>query len=89
MAKVWIPSLLRDLTNGQAVVSAHGANVGQIIDSLELLFPGVGARLRDGNKLRAGLAVVVDSQMARRGLQEPVGENSEVQFLPAIGGGDR
>jgi molybdopterin synthase sulfur carrier subunit len=87
MARVWIPAPLRDLTNGQDVVTVAGGRVGQVIDQLEQLYPGIRARLCDGEELRPGLAVVVDTEVARLGLREPVGPGSEVHFLPAIAGG--
>jgi molybdopterin synthase sulfur carrier subunit len=86
MPTVWIPSLLRDLT-GRETVSASGDNVREIIESLEKMFPGIKARLCSNGGLRDGLAVVVDGQVGRRGLLQPVGEKSEVHFLPAISGG--
>jgi molybdopterin synthase sulfur carrier subunit len=87
MATVWIPSLLRDLTKDQERVQVSGSNVGQVIAELERTYPGVKARLCDENGLRRGIAVAVDTQVARLGLQQPVAENSEVHFLPAISGG--
>lgn len=87
MATVWIPSLLRDLTGGRETLSASGSTVRQLIDVLERDYPGIKARLCDGNQLRPGLSVAVDSAIARLGLAEPVKDNSEVHFLPAIGGG--
>jgi molybdopterin converting factor small subunit len=33
------------------------------------------------------MAVVVDTQIARAGLSESVGANSEVHFIPAVAGG--
>jgi molybdopterin synthase sulfur carrier subunit len=44
-------------------------------------------RLCQGKDLKPGLAAIVDGQVARWGLREKVGEESEVHFLPAIGGG--
>ena len=87
MARVWIPSLLRDLTGGAETVTVPGASVRQVIDELDRLHPGARGRLCDGDALRAGLAVVVDNEVARLGLLQPVGPDSEVHFLPAIGGG--
>ena len=87
MAVVWIPSLLRNLTAGNDTVSATGATVGEVIDSLEQTYPGIRARLCDGDQLRSGMAVSIDNQIARRGLQQPVEPNSEVHFIPAVGGG--
>jgi len=58
-----------------------------VIDELDRLHPGVRARLCDGDALRSGLAAVVDNEVARLGLLQPVGPDSEVHFLPAIAGG--
>jgi len=87
MARVWIPPLLRDLTGGREIVSVPGANVGQLIEALEQQFPGVRSRLCPDGALRPGLAVIVDGQVGRLGLLETAGPDSEVHFLPAIGGG--
>ncbi len=87
MATVWIPSLLRDLTGGQETVTAAGATVGQVVAALEAKYPGVKARLCDGNGLRPGIAVAVDTQLSRLGLLQPVAVASEVHFLPAVSGG--
>jgi sulfur-carrier protein len=87
MAQVWIPPLLRDLTQGRETVAVPGANVGQIIDALEGVFPGIRERLSPSGELRPGLAVVVDGLAGRFGLLEAVGPESEVHFVPAIAGG--
>jgi sulfur-carrier protein len=87
MAQVWIPPLLRDLTQGRETVTVPGANVGQTIDALEQQFPGIRDRLSPNGELRPGLAVVVDGVAGRFGLLETVGPESEVHFVPAIAGG--
>ena len=87
MALVWIPPLLRDLTGGKETATATGQNVDQVIVALEQQFPGMLVRLSPDGVLRPGIAVVVDGQVGRFGLLESVGPDSEVHFLPAIGGG--
>jgi molybdopterin converting factor small subunit len=87
MPVVWIPSLLRDLTGGQEKLTLPGHTVRQVIDELERRYPGIQARLCDADGLRPGIAVAVDTQIARRSLREPVAENSEVHFLVAVSGG--
>jgi molybdopterin synthase sulfur carrier subunit len=87
MATVWIPALLRDLTNEQQTVTVPGITVRQVIEALDRLYPGIRDRLCDANGLRPGIAVAVDTQIARLGLLEPVAATSEVHFLPAVGGG--
>jgi molybdopterin synthase sulfur carrier subunit len=89
MALIWIPSLLRDLTNGQETVSLAGSNVAHIIEALDLAYPGIKDRLCDASGLRPGIAVAVDTELARLGLLQPVNKDSEVHFLPAISGGLR
>ena len=87
MATVWVPALLRDLTGDRETVEVAGRTVGEIIDALEARFPGMRGQLCRGTGLRPGLAVAVDTQIARLGLSQPVGETSEVHFLPALAGG--
>jgi molybdopterin converting factor small subunit len=87
MAAVWIPSQLRDLTGGQETVTVPGATLGEVFAALDAIHPGIRDWLCNENGLRPGLAVVVDSQVASRGLLEPVGPSSEVHFIPAISGG--
>jgi molybdopterin synthase sulfur carrier subunit len=87
MPLVWIPSLLRDLTAGREMVTVPGATVSELIDALEQAYPGLKQRLCAGDELRPGIAVVVDAEVARLGLLQPVAEQSEVHIVPAIAGG--
>jgi molybdopterin synthase sulfur carrier subunit len=87
MAVVMIPPLMRDLTGGQDKVSAPGKTVAQVIDALDAAYPGVKARVRDGDRLAAGVAVSVDGVIARLGLRAPVKADSILRFLPVIEGG--
>jgi molybdopterin synthase sulfur carrier subunit len=87
MARVWIPSLLRDLTDGQAQVEAPGETVRQLITNLEQTYPGVEARLCTEGKLRPSISVVVDGQVSSQRMRHTLSESSEVHFLPAISGG--
>jgi molybdopterin synthase sulfur carrier subunit len=87
MAQVWIPSLLRELTGGREKIQVTGGTVREVIDALDQLVPGIRLRLCDTNGLRPGIAVAVDTQISRSGLHQPVSENSEIHFLPAVSGG--
>ena len=69
-------------------MTVPGATVGELIDALDAKHPGMRDRLVDGDRLRKGLAASVDGVLGRRSLSQPVGENSEVQFFPAIAGGE-
>jgi len=87
MATVYIPSLLRNLTHGQEIVSVPGSTIGQVIDALEQAFPGIKDRLCNEQGLRPGIAVAIDTQITRLGLRQPVENSSEIHFLPAVSGG--
>ena len=87
MAMVRIPSLLRDLTAGQEAVEVPGRTVAQIVDSLDQAYPGIKARLCEGNRLIPTIAVSIEGRVTRLGLLAPVKEQSEILFLPAVGGG--
>ena len=87
MATVWIPSLMRDLTGGQAQISVPGETVGDVIAALDRAYPGIRDRLCKGDRLNPAIMSSVDGRAARLGLLEPVEEQSEVIFLPAVAGG--
>ena len=87
MAIVHIPSLLQDMTGGQETVKAPGTNLRQLIEALEARFPGLQDRLCREGRLRPNVAAWVDGEPASAGLLEPLKEESEVHFLPAISGG--
>jgi molybdopterin synthase sulfur carrier subunit len=87
MPRVFIPPQARALTGGQASVDVPGTRVRQVVEEMERLYPGMKARLCDGDALRPGLVVVVGTEVAQLGLAQPVEADSEVHFLPAVGGG--
>ena len=88
MATVFIPSLMQNLTEGQHKVEVQGSTVRQIIESLESEYPGIKMRLVDNGRVKPNISVAVDGEVTPLGMLEKVGENSEVHFLPAIGGGE-
>lgn len=87
MPVVFIPALLRDLTAGEESLHLPGGTVREVIEHLEECYPGMKVRLVDGDRLRLGIAVVVDGSVSRLRLRQRLSENSEVHFLPAISGG--
>ena len=84
---VGIPSLLRDLTNGQRFLSVEGQTVRQVIENLENLHPGIKERLCDGDRLRPSIAIVVDGHTSTLKLRHRLKESSEVHFVISISGG--
>lgn len=89
MAKVYIPSLLQNLTAGKQQVEAGGSTVRDVIRNLEKAHPGIEQRLVEGGKLRANISVAVDGEVTPLGLLESVEDDSEIHFVAAIKGGWR
>ena len=89
MPEVFIPTRMQSITGGQKSVHVAGGSVRQIINNLENEYPGIRERLCDENgiDLLPGIAVIIDGETSQLGLLERVEENSEVHFLPALGGG--
>jgi molybdopterin synthase sulfur carrier subunit len=87
MATVRIPSLMRDLTAGQAQVDVPGKTVREVIAALDTAYPGIKGRLCRGNEIDPAISVWVDGRIAPLGLLQAVGEHSEIQFLQAVAGG--
>jgi molybdopterin synthase sulfur carrier subunit len=87
MPNVIIPTPLREITGDIAELQVDASTVNEVVDELEKQFPGIAKRLRVDGEIRPGLAVAIDGAMSSRGLMQKVRPESEVHFLPAIGGG--
>jgi molybdopterin synthase sulfur carrier subunit len=89
MPEVWLPPRMQRLTGGQQKVQVAGQTVRQVVENLERAFPGLKAELYDAEEdiVMPGMAVIVDGETSQLGLLEPVREESEIHFLPALGGG--
>jgi molybdopterin synthase sulfur carrier subunit len=87
MATVYIPEPLQSLSGGQKEVTLEATTVRQIITQLEALYPGMEDALVEDGDLKPHVAVAVDGEVSILGVVEPVGADSEVHFIPALGGG--
>ncbi|MDQ1300818.1 MAG: sulfur-carrier protein [Chloroflexota bacterium] len=87
MATVWIPPLLRDLTGGAPHATVPGETVRDLLAALDARYPGLAARLVEEGALRRGIVLTIDGVANRHGLRARVQPDSEVHFVPAIGGG--
>lgn len=87
MATVFIPTQLRKFTNGVEQLELDVRNVRQVIEELETRFPGIKQGLCDGEELSPSIQVCVGQTLSSRGMITKVAADSEVHFLPAIGGG--
>ena len=87
MPIIAIPSLLRNLTNGEESITVSGTTIREAIDNLESRYPGMKARLCEGDRIKPGIAVYVNGLLTRGSILESVDADAEIHFLPAIGGG--
>ena len=87
MATIFIPTMLQKMTDGAQMVDMEVRNVRQVIERLEEIYPGIKDRLLEDGDIAPNIAVAIDGDVAIMGLLQRVGENSEVHFVPAIGGG--
>ena len=89
MPEVWIPPQMQRITGAPDRVPVDGATVRQVINNLDRLHPGIKELLYDAelDDITPGLAVIVDGDVSQLGLMEQVNSDSEMHFLPAIGGG--
>ncbi|MFD9301647.1 ubiquitin-like small modifier protein 1 [Streptomyces sp. NPDC060048] len=87
---VRIPTILRTYTGGRSEVSAEGATLAEVIESLEKSHPGIAARvLDDQGKLRRFVNVYVNDDDVRfeGGLQTSTPDGAGVSIIPAVAGG--
>ena len=83
MARVFFASGLRNRVAGAESVELPARDVRELLRALEARFPGLDAQLG------AGIAIAIDGEILPReeALLEPLLPDSEVHFLPQIGGG--
>ncbi len=88
MADVYIPAAMRSLTGRERVVTVAGETVGELIDAIDALHPGIRERLVRDGRLRPGLALSVDGETLKRGrLSTRISDDSKVYFVLATSGG--
>ncbi len=89
-ASVRIPTILRTYTSGVAEVSAEGATLQDVLNSLDAQYAGIAARVLDDNgALRRFVNVYVNDDDVRflDGLATPIAEGASISIIPAVAGG--
>ena len=87
MAQIWIPTLLRDLTNGVDRINVDGHTVSECVENLDVLYPGMRQRLYIGDELNPTLNIAIDGKVNRRRLKAKINSENAIHFIPAIAGG--
>jgi molybdopterin converting factor small subunit len=84
---VYFTSVLRDVSGARSQMEVTGTTVGEILNELDRVLPGIRDRLCTNGRLDPSMTVLVDGLASRDGLDSAVGAESEIYFLPIIGGG--
>ncbi len=87
MAKVFVPALMRKLSNDEPVVDVPGKTLREVVNNLEETCPGMRDLIIQDGRVRPGLQLAVDGVLSATGLMAKVPEDGEVHILPALGGG--
>lgn len=87
---VLVPTPLRKFTNNEETVTVAPGTITAVIDDLEAQFPGIKARLTDGNgELRRFINIYVNEEDIRfqSGKDTVIVDGDSVSIVPAIAGG--
>lgn len=90
MATIKIPTPLRTYTQNQPEVKVAGSTVGEVLRALDVSYPGLGARLFDGQgALRRYINVFHNDEDIRAlaELETKVVDADRLVIMPAIAGG--
>jgi sulfur-carrier protein len=87
VARVRLPSVLRDYAGGATVLVVEGRTIGDVLTELDRRFPAVGRRVLDeqGHVRRHVHVYLGDERMGTP--DDPVPAGAEVAILPAVSGG--
>ncbi|GAA1740087.1 ubiquitin-like small modifier protein 1 [Aeromicrobium alkaliterrae] len=89
---VRIPTILRSYTGDSSQVTAEGATLAEVLDSLEQAHPGIKARVVDEDgKLRRFVNIYVAEEDVRfaQGLDTTTPDGTQISIIPAVAGGSR
>lgn len=80
MARVVFPANLMNYTNGVSEVEVSCSTFRELVQRLNIVYPGIGDELRKS-------AVAIDGQIYQDAWFEKIGPRSEVFFMQRIEGG--
>ncbi len=87
---VRVPASLRPLTGGAAEVSVEAATVGEVLDKLDITYPGLKSRLCEADgSLRGfvGLYLRGEDVRFRQGLATELADGDRISIIPTVAGG--
>jgi molybdopterin converting factor small subunit len=87
---VRVPTILRTYTGGESEVSADGATLSEVLESLDSSYPGIKGRIVDEQgELRRFVNVYVGNDDVRflEGLSTATADGTQISVIPAVAGG--
>ncbi|MCL0068381.1 MoaD/ThiS family protein [Thermodesulfovibrionales bacterium] len=89
--KIRIPSSLQRLTQGKDEVEGKGGTIIELINNLEIRYPGIGERILDDGKIRRFINIYLNEEDIRflQAEQTEVKDGDEASIVPAIAGGSK
>ena len=87
---VRVPTILRTYTGGESEVSAEGATVADVLESLDANYQGIKGRIVDEQgELRRFVNVYVGNDDVRflDNLETPTPDGAQISVIPAVAGG--
>lgn len=87
MATLFIPAPLRSLAEGAESFQLEGKTVGELMQQLRQQQLSLAQALCPDGEIKQGMVVAIDGAISNRGLYQKVSPDSEVHFLPMVGGG--
>lgn len=87
--KVRIPTPLQRLTQGKEEVEGKAGTIIELINDLEMKYPGIAERISEAGKVRRFVNIYVNEEDIRflQAEQTIVKDGDEVSIVPAIAGG--
>ena len=79
--------MMRALTDNKEQIEVLGGTLREVVEHLEAQHPGIRDRIIEDDRIRPGLAVSINGEITNDGLRSRVGEQDEIHFVAAIGGG--
>lgn len=87
--KVRIPTILRTLTDEQKEVVSEGKTIREVIEKMDLNYPGIRERLLQNDEVHRFMNIYVNDEdiRFRNQLATTVQESDTITILPAVAGG--
>ena len=88
--QVLIPTPLRRYTGGSAKVASSGSSIADVLDDLNMNYPGLQERVcEEDGEIRRFVNVFINGENVRKldGAATPVKKGDEIGIIPAMAGG--